>query len=400
MSPPPSKCCSNTRENGIDNVMKAWGKVITSLPGKVIVCLCSLLLLSGGIYGAININESFNRQLLTTENSHFREFLNVYEENFQLNIEVNKRGGKPQEGLQGGDTDERKMPKEGSFIEFKDLNHVVFKPFAIYMDCESRLEKVDVKKENNTTQTHVHRNAGYCYRFVSRVDPSESCTVQYTAKTNEENVSDRLVKTLPRHVMEIGKEYAELKPMIITEEERAEFNATTSCWICGKGTVDGNESLRKVRDHCHFSGKYRGAAHNICNLALKEDKTIPVAFHNGRRYGFHLFVRSLGRVEGHMSTIAKNSEQYISIDKAVYVSEKNTWKIWFIDSYGFLQASLENLVENFPKKKFKMLGEAFEGEMFDLVLRKGVFPYEWFDDIEKLNETEFPPIEAFYSSLT
>ena len=89
MSPPPSKCCSNTRENGIDNVMKAWGKVITSLPGKVIVCLCSLLLLSGGIYGAININESFNRQLLTTENSHFREFLNVYEENFHLNIEVN-----------------------------------------------------------------------------------------------------------------------------------------------------------------------------------------------------------------------------------------------------------------------------------------------------------------------
>ena len=89
MSPPPNKCCSNTRENGIDNVMKAWGKVITSLPGKFTVCLCSLLLLSGGIYGAINIDESFSRQLLTTEDSHFREFLNVYEENFQLNIEVN-----------------------------------------------------------------------------------------------------------------------------------------------------------------------------------------------------------------------------------------------------------------------------------------------------------------------
>ena len=87
----------------------------------------------------------------------------------------------------------------------------------------------------------------------------------------------------------------------------------------------------------------------------------------------------------------KNSEQYISIDKAMYVSKKtvydndgkprtkkNTWKISFIDSYGFLQASLENLVENFPKEKFKMLGEEFKGEMFDLVLRKGVFPYEWF----------------------
>ena len=89
MSPPPNNCCSNTREHGIDNVMKAWGKVITSLPGKVTVCLCSLLLLSGGIYGAINIDESFSRQLLTTEDSHFRKFLNVYEENFHLNIEVN-----------------------------------------------------------------------------------------------------------------------------------------------------------------------------------------------------------------------------------------------------------------------------------------------------------------------
>ena len=86
-------------------------------------------------------------------------------------------------------------------------------------------------------------------------------------------------------------------------------------------------------------------------------------------------------------TIAKNSEQYISVDKSVYVDErtevdneekswikKNTWKIRFMDSYGFLQASLENLVENFPKEKFKMLGEAFEREKFDLVLRKGVFP--------------------------
>ena len=67
---------------------------------------------------------------------------------------------------------------------------MTFKPFAFYADCESKLEKVDVKKGNNTVQTRVHQNAGYCYRFVSRVDPSESCTVQYTAKTNEEDVSD------------------------------------------------------------------------------------------------------------------------------------------------------------------------------------------------------------------
>ena len=139
-----------------------------------------------------------------------------------------------------------RMPQEGSFVEFKDVHHTVFKPFAIYADCESRLEKVDVKKGNNTTQTQVHRNAGYCYRFVSRVDPSESCTVQYSAKTNEENVSDHFVKTLHRHVMGIGKKYAEPKPMVITEEEQAEFDAATSRWICGKGTVDGDGKLGNI----------------------------------------------------------------------------------------------------------------------------------------------------------
>ena len=88
MSPPSNGCCVNIRTNGIDKVMKSWGKVVTSLPGKVIVCLCSLLLLSGGIYGAINIDESFNRQLLTTEDSNFREFLDVFEENFHFNVQV------------------------------------------------------------------------------------------------------------------------------------------------------------------------------------------------------------------------------------------------------------------------------------------------------------------------
>ncbi|XP_028397226.1 patched domain-containing protein 3-like [Dendronephthya gigantea] len=88
MSPPPTDCCSGIRRSGLDNVMKAWGKKIVSPAGKTIIFLSSLLLLSFGIYGARSIDESFNRKLLTTEDSHYREFLKVYEENFHLNIEV------------------------------------------------------------------------------------------------------------------------------------------------------------------------------------------------------------------------------------------------------------------------------------------------------------------------
>jgi acyl transferase domain-containing protein len=90
MTSPPTEGCSGIRRaNGLDNMMRAWGKVITSSPGKVMVCLCSLLLLSGGIYGALNIDTSFNRQLLTSEDSDYQKFMRVYEENFHLNIEVN-----------------------------------------------------------------------------------------------------------------------------------------------------------------------------------------------------------------------------------------------------------------------------------------------------------------------
>ena len=146
--------------------------------------------------------------------------------------------------------------------------------------------------------------SGYYLILVSRIDPSENRIIHYTAKTNDENVSEHFLKTLDRLVYEIGKKYAVDKPVVITEKEQTEFDNATTCWICGQELGDD-----KVRDHCHFTGKYRGPAHNECNLLLRKDKTIPVGFHNGQNYNFHLFVKSLGRINGHIRTIAKNSEK-------------------------------------------------------------------------------------------
>ena len=141
----------------------------------------------------------------------------------------------------------------------------------------------------------------------------------------------------------IGKKHAESKPMEITPREQAKFETPTRCWICGGGKF--NEDNKKVRDHCHFTGKYRGAAHNkCCNLRLKKNKTIPVLFHNGSRYDFHLFVKNLGKVPDDINVIAKNDEQHISIDKKVPVGKKDCWRLRFLDSCGFLQGSLEKLV--------------------------------------------------------
>ena len=81
------------------------------------------------------------------------------------------------------------------------------------------------------------------------------------------------------------------------------------------------KNRKKVRDHCHFTGKFRGAAHNICNLQFKKPKFTPVIFHNLSGYDAHLFVKNLGKTEGNIKCIPNNEEKYISFSKDIVVGE-------------------------------------------------------------------------------
>lgn len=101
------------------------------------------------------------------------------------------------------------MPAKGSTIKFDYWKEVAFKPFEISADFECRLEKVNIAKGDKTTQTQIHRSSGYCLQFVSRVDPTESRTIQYTAKTDDENIAVHFVRTLNDLVLGIGNKYAE-----------------------------------------------------------------------------------------------------------------------------------------------------------------------------------------------
>ena len=92
------------------------------------------------------------------------------------------------------------------------------------------------------------------------------------------------------------------------------FNKSTNCWIC-----NGLLGEDRVRDHCHFTGKFRGAAHNICNLKFKKPKFTPVFFHNLSGYDSHLFVTKLGKSEGDITCIPNNEEKYISFSKLIQI---------------------------------------------------------------------------------
>ena len=64
-----------------------------------------------------------------------------------------------------------------------------------------------------------------------------------------------------------------------------------------------------------------------------------------------------------------------------------------------MATSLDKLVNNLPKEDFNNLKRYYVGEKFNLLTRKGVYPYEYMDSLEKLKEIKLPPREAFYSRL-
>ena len=75
------------------------------------------------------------------------------------------------------------------------------------------------------------------------------------------------------------------------------------------------------------------------------------------------------------------------------------YKIRFIDSFKFMAASLDSLVNNLPEDAFNNLKKYYTGDKLTLVMRKGVYPYEYMDTLERVKETKLPPKEAFYSKL-
>ena len=135
-----------------------------------------------------------------------------------------------------------------------------------------------------------------------------------------------------------------------------------------------------------------------------------MVFHNLSGYDSHLFIKNLGSTNGGIDCIPNNEEKYISFSKNIKVGEykdKKTGKvkdknfnIRFIDSFKFLPASLEALVNNLPKEAFNNLGRYYKGDELSLLKRKGVYPYEYMNTEERFNETKLPPKEAFYSRLS
>ena len=295
------------------------------------------------------------------------------------------------------------MPEKGSILKFKNFCKSERMPFTVYADTESLLNNIQncepdpEKSYTNKYQKHVPISFSY---YIKCFDDNvyEPKLRSYTG----EDAMEKFVEWLERDVREIAKipykDMGEFTPELLDQ-----YEAATKCCICKKD-LNGD----KVRDHCHFTGKYRGAAHNECNLNYKNPKNIPVIRHNLSGYDSHLFIKNLGFTEGDIDCIANNDEKYITFSKNVKVDYMNRekkyvpglYKIRFVDSLKFMNESLDELVNNLPGDAFKNLEKYYSGDKLNLVKRKGVYPYDYMDTEERLKEKCLPPKEAFYSKLS
>ena len=308
------------------------------------------------------------------------------------------------------------MPTKNTVLNFKNHFKKLPIPFVIYADFECFTKPINSCQPNpnkSFTQGYQkHEPSGYCL-FLKGLDGMEIKykPIAYTKKTDDEDISKKFIKhVLLLTDMIYRKYYSNPKPLKLTPQEEKEFQSAKMCHICKQDLNVGEKTgeILKVREHCHFTGKYRGAAHFDCNLKCRKPLILPVLFHNLQDYDSHLFIKQLSKISGDLSCIPSTEEKYISFSKKIKVGEYFSRKmgkpfpvkfeIRFIDCLKFLQTSLANLVSNLQPSDFKNLNRVIKNDT-SLLRRKGVYPYYYVSSIHVFKETKLPSKDLFYSKL-
>ena len=207
----------------------------------------------------------------------------------------------------------------------------------------------------------------------------------------------------------------------LTADQKSTYQKTTLCHLCGKDgmTKYNGKKLQpsdRVRDHCHVSGKFRGAARSQSNLQARNNYEIPIFVHNLKGYDAHLLFEELGSsTDGNLSVIVTNNEKYVSFavtqkftpEEIAMMKDDTTarktkpWKLTFKDGCQFLLASLDKLVKTLRDEDFKHTSQLADeyGVPLHMLRKKGLYPYEWVDSQARFAETGLPARECFYSKL-
>ena len=244
------------------------------------------------------------------------------------------------------------MPtKNNNIIKYNHGEKSMKLPFVIYADLKCLLEKMSTcinnPNESSTTKINKHTPSGYSIFTHCSFDKPKNKLNYYRGKDCMKKSS----KDLREHVSKIIN-YEKKKMIPLTTEEKIYQKKQKICYICKKEFNNNEKKNYKVRDHCHYTGKYRVAAHNICNLRYKVPKEIPIVFHNGSIYDYHFIIKQLVKeFKGNFKCLGENTEKYITFSVPIKKKTENkdleiTYTIRFINSYRFMASSLSKLADN------------------------------------------------------
>uniref|UniRef100_A0A158P4N4 DNA-directed DNA polymerase n=1 Tax=Tetranychus urticae TaxID=32264 RepID=A0A158P4N4_TETUR len=268
--------------------------------------------------------------------------------------------------------------------KFRQIQKTISYPYIVYADFEALLIKTNKALTKNTFEYQKHEA---CSFGLVAIDWNDKILFQkfYRGLNASQIFIDTLLKLkdfLQNHLEQ------HKKPAQLSNFERHVFEASTQCYVCNKQLQDD-----KVVDHCHLTGKFRGAAHNRCNLKMRLPHRLPIIFHNLKGYDAHLLIRGLKTDKIHkINVIPQNTEKYIAIIMDDFI---------FLDSYAFLLSSLDTLAHNLStEEKKKFLCQTFSDDDLPYILNKGSLPYEYMDSWERFEEESLPSIDKFFSHLS
>ena len=243
--------------------------------------------------------------------------------------------------------------------------------FRIIADFEADNEKDGTKIGNKTTNIYKQKPVLNGYYIISELEDVLK-SGYYESPLGYDNI-DWFVKEVIKLENKMAFYFKETnKDIIMTQEDEEDYKNNNICRFCEKEIVSD-----KVRDHCHLTGKYRGPAHNICNINVKQKDSnfIPFAFHNFSNYDCHMFFKKLVDLKKDkvkFKIIPKTNKEYITVKYGC---------IRFIDSYRFLSENLDKLVKNLNENDFEILKKEFP-DKWQYLNKKLAYPYQYFNSID------------------
>ena len=287
------------------------------------------------------------------------------------------------------------LPKEKSILKFEKIEHMIKTPFTIYYDIETynqHLKKTkQFKKIENTTHEKLLKPylIGYILKCNYDNKFSKKCKIFIGEQCIEKFILNLIFTERP-YIWETIK--LNFNKSIERNPDLTKFDINT-CHLCNKKIYN-----KPVKNHCHFTSKMLGYAHNKCNLRYKfkkdnvnDEYLINVFGHNSQNFDQSFLIRALQNLDNKIpfSCLPRNSNKFISLQIGSFI---------FKDSYLFLNKGLDHLIKTIDDNDRISLKQEF-GENYQLLTKKGIYPYDYFDNTKKYNEQKLPNKEEFFNKI-